>query len=327
MSIVELSRMDAKPRETQRGSGMHRDKKVGLAMGILLVGIVAAFFFRNESDPLEDIPPLEDALALDEQIATEAGGPYLTGVEPADDRYRRSGSGPSAELTSAKSDMDESSSLIPTPDPIDTLAPVNRIETVTDFVSQPTTIPVGTPFGSVVVESEELVTNGGDWESIPVFEPDVLEESPHVSTASQSRSVPTEPASQVPLASDEPIVSQETALTEPNDQLSEEVKPFVAETQTPSVPEPRTYRIRAGDTLSEIAWRELGSSRRYHELYEANRDRLQHPDNLPIGMELRIPTIKRKASENHAVFRSTAEPPADRTSDRRFIPFHQSPIR
>lgn len=327
--------MDAKPRETQRGSGMHRDKKVGLAMGILLVGIVAAFFFRNESDPLEDIPPLEDALALDEKIATQSGGPYLTGVEPVDDRYRRSGSVPSTASAQAEIDTNESSSLIPAPDPIDTFAPVNRIETITDSTSEPPTVPVGTPFDSVTVESRETIPNDRDWESVPIFEPDAPDESPKISNASQSRPVPTEPEPEPEIStisddtdvSDNPTVSDQIVSTESPAEALPEVKPSVAEPPAEPVPVPRTYRIRPGDTLSEIAWRELGSSRRYHELYEANRDRLQHPDNLPIGMELRIPTIKSKALKTDSVPRSAKKPPADRTSDRRFIPSHRSPIR
>ena len=52
---------------------------------------------------------------------------------------------------------------------------------------------------------------------------------------------------------------------------------------------PRTYTVAPGDTLSGIAERELGSHRRYHTIFEANRDLLEHPDALRVGMTLRIP--------------------------------------
>ena len=51
----------------------------------------------------------------------------------------------------------------------------------------------------------------------------------------------------------------------------------------------RTYTVGPGDTLSGIAERELGSHRKYHTIFEANRDVLESPDALRVGMELRIP--------------------------------------
>ncbi|HWB12311.1 MAG TPA: LysM peptidoglycan-binding domain-containing protein [Pirellulales bacterium] len=50
-----------------------------------------------------------------------------------------------------------------------------------------------------------------------------------------------------------------------------------------------THRIVDGDTLSDLAQRYLGSSKRFSVIFNANRDRLQSPDLLPIGAELRIP--------------------------------------
>ncbi|UCD74126.1 MAG: LysM peptidoglycan-binding domain-containing protein [Phycisphaerales bacterium] len=51
----------------------------------------------------------------------------------------------------------------------------------------------------------------------------------------------------------------------------------------------RTYVIKSGDNLSEIAQRELGSATRYLELYELNRDVLESPDRLVVGTKIRIP--------------------------------------
>ncbi|QDV80102.1 LysM peptidoglycan-binding domain-containing protein [Botrimarina mediterranea] len=47
--------------------------------------------------------------------------------------------------------------------------------------------------------------------------------------------------------------------------------------------------VTDGDTLASIADRYLGDSARSQELFELNRDRLQHPDVLPIGMVLKAP--------------------------------------
>lgn len=47
--------------------------------------------------------------------------------------------------------------------------------------------------------------------------------------------------------------------------------------------------VREGETLSQIAAETLGSSRRWRELLEANRDRIADPDRIVVGTELRIP--------------------------------------
>jgi nucleoid-associated protein YgaU len=64
----------------------------------------------------------------------------------------------------------------------------------------------------------------------------------------------------------------------------------------------RTHRVTGGDTLTGLAARYLGSSARYKEIYEANRDVLQAPNDLRAGMVLRIP--------------QTAPPGASRRTDQ-----------
>ncbi|HVW36937.1 MAG TPA: LysM peptidoglycan-binding domain-containing protein, partial [Pirellulales bacterium] len=51
----------------------------------------------------------------------------------------------------------------------------------------------------------------------------------------------------------------------------------------------RTYRVKAGDTLAAIAKQFYGDGERYQEIYEANRQRLQVPDDLREGLLLDIP--------------------------------------
>lgn len=54
--------------------------------------------------------------------------------------------------------------------------------------------------------------------------------------------------------------------------------------------EPRKYTVRKGDTLGEIAQRELGSSKRWEALVAANRRVIDDPDDIRVGMVLRIPS-------------------------------------
>jgi len=49
-----------------------------------------------------------------------------------------------------------------------------------------------------------------------------------------------------------------------------------------------TYTVRSGDSLGSIARRVYGSSRRWQELYRLNRDQLDSPADLQVGMILRV---------------------------------------
>ena len=52
---------------------------------------------------------------------------------------------------------------------------------------------------------------------------------------------------------------------------------------------PRTYTVKAGDTLSAIAKEHLGSANAYMKIFEANRDQLTDPDKIKPGQVLKIP--------------------------------------
>ena len=51
----------------------------------------------------------------------------------------------------------------------------------------------------------------------------------------------------------------------------------------------RTIVVQPGDTLSIIALRVYGSVGKWHDIYDANRDRLSDPDLVPAGIRLRLP--------------------------------------
>ncbi|MBA3631582.1 MAG: LysM peptidoglycan-binding domain-containing protein [Acidobacteria bacterium] len=51
----------------------------------------------------------------------------------------------------------------------------------------------------------------------------------------------------------------------------------------------QTYTVRPGDTLAKISQRFYGTTRRYLDIYEANRDVLRSPSQIEVGQELRIP--------------------------------------
>jgi len=51
----------------------------------------------------------------------------------------------------------------------------------------------------------------------------------------------------------------------------------------------RIYVVKEGDTLSAIAKKELGSSKRSNEIFELNRTRLSDPAKIVVGMKLTLP--------------------------------------
>jgi len=52
----------------------------------------------------------------------------------------------------------------------------------------------------------------------------------------------------------------------------------------------KTYTVKAGDTLSDIAESEMGDAKRWPELYAANKDVVgDNPDMIHPGLELKIP--------------------------------------
>ena len=59
---------------------------------------------------------------------------------------------------------------------------------------------------------------------------------------------------------------------------------------------PPTHKIIDGDTLASLAERYLGSASRAMEIYEANRSVLASPQELTIGVELKIPRADQAAN-------------------------------
>jgi len=60
-------------------------------------------------------------------------------------------------------------------------------------------------------------------------------------------------------------------------------------TRAATTSEPRTHTVVSGDTLSGISARYYGTSRRWAEIYEVNRDKLPNERALRIGMTIVIP--------------------------------------
>ena len=62
-----------------------------------------------------------------------------------------------------------------------------------------------------------------------------------------------------------------------------------ASTTAPGAEVYETYEVKAGDSLSKIAKRQLGDGNAWRKIFEANTDILKDPDKIYPGQELKIP--------------------------------------
>ena len=77
-----------------------------------------------------------------------------------------------------------------------------------------------------------------------------------------------------------PTILLRPALASPSISPAASPSPLAAE---------QTYTVAAGDTLSSIAERFYSDASQWRVIFDGNRDRLSAPEDLRIGMTLRIP--------------------------------------
>jgi len=75
-----------------------------------------------------------------------------------------------------------------------------------------------------------------------------------------------------------------SAVTSGSSSTAEEVPPVV-----PPAPEPRTYTVVPGDTLSKIAKHYYGQANEWSKIFEANKETIKNPDMIKVGQVLTIP--------------------------------------
>jgi len=64
-----------------------------------------------------------------------------------------------------------------------------------------------------------------------------------------------------------------------------------SEKSAPDAAEPKTYTIKGGDTLSDIAQEQLGDANRWNEIYAMNKDVIgDDPDLIHPGTKLKLPS-------------------------------------
>jgi len=101
------------------------------------------------------------------------------------------------------------------------------------------------------------------------------------------------------------------------DETTEGLEPIIVPSGGPMLATPHidgeipdTHIVQTGDTLTGLASRYLGSMSRYREIFELNRDRLAGPDDLRVGMTLRIPARNGVSLASEIVPSVETAPPA-----------------
>jgi LysM repeat protein len=239
---------------------MDADKKLGLALGILLCGIVGAFFFRDEAEPSDDKLQLADASKLDDQIRQMAQTPYLpdaqsTGLTEVSDAL-------ASDVIPRFPDRDAEPPIIPQP--------------IRPGVSQRSDIDLVAPIPSA----------SGDEHLDAAFD-----------RANLTNGVP-------PIRDGErtkPRLSQNAPPSRDTNKLTKTKVNWI------------THEVVEGDTLSEISSKYLGTHRRYNEIYKYNKDVLKSPNDIRLGMKLRIPVGQQSGAQSASDKSTTPSSPGVRT--------------
>ena len=204
---------------------MHPDRKIGIAMGILLVGVVGALFFRNESVDPEYTMDAEREARLNEQLRDRDVSLYSDEED---------------SVTNHSSAQDQLNAIM------------------------------------------QRHSGGIGYVPVPVRHPD------------QDRMQPAAPIIEEPLRFAPPAPSpSEEQERQPQSVVSQQEASARPEEPRPSANRAKftEYVVRPGDTLSEIAEKQLGSQARYKEIFEANRDTMASPNQLRVGKAIRIPRL------------------------------------
>lgn len=227
-------------------------------MGILLIGIVGALFFRNEPLLMDDVPTVRREKELNAQLREREVAVYLedtahtAGAESAAGNQE-----PNWTLRELLQNMNDQNAGVPLPVGV-AARPAPADLPVDDFRS----------------------VHSGEFRLPPADADPAATEFSATSSLSAAGRRNTPPASELP-----PLLAP---LEQPGGGASPQGT-AAAQSTVPGMGEFEEYTVRYGDTLSHIAERFLGSQARFQEIYEANRDRLSAPDRLQVGKAIRIP--------------------------------------
>lgn len=233
-------------------------------MGILLIGVVAALFFRQ--DPVAVSEPISPhrRQQLNQRLRDREVALYIPEEEASAPEALPATSEPQWTLRTVLQELDQKNRTSP--------APVHSQRSLEDHTSNRDSLDGYRTWkpgrGAVASASTDL----------PVA----------------ARRLPPLHATDESLTFSSPAAKTVTAAGAGSENTPDDT----AESATLAPPDGDfdEHTVQFGETLSSIAGRYLGSQSRYGLIFEANRDRLTSADRVQVGMKLRIP--KRTAAAN-----------------------------
>ncbi|MFM7057158.1 MAG: LysM peptidoglycan-binding domain-containing protein [Planctomycetota bacterium] len=237
---------------------MNSDRKIGFAMGILLIGVVAALFFRQEPVTVTEQLSPQRRQQLNQRIRDRDIAVYIPDEESSAALDADAVAEPHWTLRTVLEDLDQKNRTAP--------APVQTARSL-----------------------EEHTSNRDSLDGYRTWKPGRgAIASPATDLAGASRPLPPLHAPNETLFfSAQPSEKLVTATKPDSD------SPSGASARPVTSPAPAgefdEHTVQFGETLSSIAAHYLGSQSRYGLIFEANRDRLTSADRLQVGMKLRIP--------------------------------------
>jgi nucleoid-associated protein YgaU len=304
---------------------MGRDKVLGLSLAILVIGFAAAFCFRNEQF-MQDGLQLARSSFLDDAVAERPGPkPYadskqerkkpsaptvtlkdIESIEAAGDARVAKNTGPASAKKSARRTKPARDIQVSLKTPISSAEPADEPPPNPEPASQPLVDATPQPAPSESITAERITAEQITANEPPARAPDTtnqFETTPEIVIRPGLRHAPTTDIHRSREMTWQPVVEKrERPATEAH---------ATAKTKTDEAPAEIIHRVKRGDTLTRIAKHYLGDGNRYMEIYSANKDKLQSPDDrLRIGMMLRIPKTS-----------TEVDPVIGPTASKRGVPF------
>lgn len=249
---------------------MQRDKVLGLSLAILLIGFAGAFCFRNETGSIFSGPQLQNPSALDKAISDKEGPkPYTGNLDTGNFTNRK-------------------------PEATPTGVTLEGIEADTPFASSTSNEP------SMPAFANENAPKRDAWGTPDYLKPETGRSTRQNTRQQQTNSKPVSVSrGQSARQQDVWIPRHNQAWeTDSTDEVNSSNNMNADDELPPQLA--GMHRVQPGDTLTGIASHYLGSSSRYVEIYDANRDTLKTPNDLRAGMLLRIPAQTRSARKMNA---------------------------
>jgi len=273
---------------------MHTDRKIGFAMGILLIGIVAALFFRNEPLLSTKVPGIRREHELNQRLRERDVAVYLNDSK-SEETSEPTETDQQWTLRDVLQKMDERNKTAPVPVGSRSFAaqPAEDIPDKDLDGYRPKKRRSADRSDSASAESPLKLSRANPEQAAAEINTEPVGKLPPLMPAeSKSSEVARTPTQQSDLSAgskDQPRSTEQTFDFQPPENFEE-------------------YVVRYGDTLSGIAQRTLGSPNKYNEIYNANRDRMASPDRLTVGKPLRIPRTSDSERTANERFRNNGNP-------------------